>query len=292
MVAGLGIGLGQPAPHHHRRLGLVPIERQRLHDGGAAGIDAAARQLDFTERDPERRVGAGGLRRQVGTGLVQIAAGHVGQRKARPDRDVGRIGFGDLAKDLQHRIALPRPLEGGGNLLQLGRATGDLARQVRGVARYIRVKQPRARAFVGLIDVEGGLQRSQCLGAAVLLLVSRGNLAKLAKRGRGIAGLGGQVCGAQSRFQVVGIQGAEANRHFGGALPVTPGLALVGDRLEVLLRVGEGPLPRGDVARLQQRVLVVWLELEDLLEERRRLGEEPFGRQVIGDAGELLKALV
>ena len=143
-----------------------------------------------------------------------------------------------------------------------------------------------------MVEIEGGLERRQGFGAAVLLFVSRRNLAELAERGGGITGLGGELRGAQARFQIVRIQSAEANRHLGCALSITARLALVGNRLEVLLGVGQGSLPGGDVARLQQRVLVVRLELEDLLEECRRLGKEALGREMIGDAGELLKALV
>ncbi len=61
---------------------------------------------------------------------------------------------------------------------------------------------------------------------------------------------------------------------------------------EELLGVGQRALLGGEIARLQQRVLVVGLELEDLLEERRGLRIEALVREVIGDAGVLLEALL
>ena len=69
-------------------------------------------------------------------------------------------------------------------------------------------------------------------------------------------------------------------------------LAPLGDLQEELLGVGERALLGGEVARLQQRVLVVGLELEDLLVERGGLWIEPFVGEVIGDARVLLDALV
>ena len=62
--------------------------------------------------------------------------------------------------------------------------------------------------------------------------------------------------------------------------------------MEELLRVGERALLRGQIARLQQRVLLFGLELEDLLEEREGLGIEALFGEVVRDARVLLETLV
>ena len=96
----------------------------------------------------------------------------------------------------------------------------------------------------------------------------------------------------QPRIEIFRIERAEADRDFGRALAIAARLAPLGDLQEELLRVGERALLGGEIARLQQRVLVVGLELEDLLVERRRLWIEPLVREVIGDAGVLLDAFL
>ena len=119
----------------------------------------------------------------------------------------------------------------------------------------------------------------------------RGDVAELAQRGGGVAHLGGELAGAHARIEIFGIERAEADRDFGRALLVAARLALLGDLQEELLGVGERALLGGEVARLEQRVLVVGLELEDLLVERRGLWIEPLFGEVIGNAGVLLDAL-
>jgi hypothetical protein len=75
------------------------------------------------------------------------------------------------------------------------------------------------------------------------------------------------------------------------AISAAPGAALR-DLREGFLGVGQLALLGRHVAGLQQRVLVVRLDLEDLLVERRGLWIEALAGQVIRDAGVLLDALL
>jgi hypothetical protein len=126
----------------------------------------------------------------------------------------------------------------------------------------------------------------------LLLLQPRRHLAVLAHRGRDVAHFGSQLARPQARLEVFGIERAEADGHFGRALFVAARLAFLGDLHEELLGVGQRALLGGEVARLQQRVFVIRLELEDLLEERERLWIKALFGEVIGDPGVLLDTLV
>ena len=66
----------------------------------------------------------------------------------------------------------------------------------------------------------------------------------------------------------------------------------IGDCGERLARLDEQPLPGRHFRRLQHRVLVVGLDLQDLLVERAGLREKSLCVQMIGDANELLDGLV
>jgi hypothetical protein len=92
--------------------------------------------------------------------------------------------------------------------------------------------------------------------------------------------------------EIFRIERAQPDGDFRGALAVATGLALLGHLQEELLGVGEGALLRRQVAGLQQRVFVIRLQLEDLLEERDRLWIEALFGEVIGNARVLLEALV
>ena len=105
----------------------------------------------------------------------------------------------------------------------------------------------------------------------VLLLQLGGDFLVLAQRRLGVAHLRRELAGAHARLEILGVERAEANGDFGGALLVAARLALVGDKVEKLLRVCERALLGGEIARLQQRVFVIGFELEDLLEDRQGL---------------------
>ena len=137
------------------------------------------------------------------------------------------------------------------------------------------------------------LQRDERVGVAFLFLEPAGDV----RYSRSAVALSPDSCGelrrAHARFEILGIERAEANGDFGRALLVAAlALRRSATCIEVLLGVGQRALLGGQVAGLDHRVLVVRLDLEDLLVERRRLGIEPLFREVVGDAGVLLNAFV
>ncbi len=73
---------------------------------------------------------------------------------------------------------------------------------------------------------------------------------------------------------------------------VAGGAPAIGHRAKCGLGVGKQSLLGGDLARLQQRRLLVRLELENLLVESGGLWIEALARQVVGDARVLRDAFV
>ncbi len=126
---------------------------------------------------------------------------------------------------------------------------------------------------------------------AVLFLELRRDLAEFAHRDGGVAHFRGELAGLQPRIEIFRVERAEANRDFRRALAIAARLAPLGDLQEKLLRVRQRALLGGEIARLEHRVLVVRLDLEDFLVERRGLWIEPLVGEVIGNAGVLLDAL-
>ena len=160
-----------------------------------------AAQLDLGKREPQGRVVAGGLGRQVGRGPCRARRGRHTPARAGAHLEVGRIGRGHLAEHLQQRVGLAGLLEGRGDLLELGGAASRTGAPARVVDRGRRRTAGR------------GSTRPTCRGRtraaadraprrAFLGLELRGDVAELAQRGRRVAHFGRQLsrrAGATSR---------------------------------------------------------------------------------------------
>jgi hypothetical protein len=96
----------------------------------------------------------------------------------------------------------------------------------------------------------------------------------------------------QARLYILGIQRSELDLHLGGAFLVATLLAAIADGLEELLGVGESTLLGGDLTRSEQRVLIVGLELQDLLEEGGGFRVETLGFEMVGNPRELRDASI
>ena len=77
------------------------------------------------------------------------------------------------------------------------------------------------------------------------------------------------------RLEVRAFERAEAKDALCGSALLAARLALLRDLLEVQLRVGELLLALADLGQLHEDVLVLRLDLQRLLVQRRRLREEP-----------------
>ncbi len=98
--------------------------------------------------------------------------------------------------------------------------------------------------------------------------------------------------GGEPGLEVRRVDGPEPDDDFGSAAPIALGAAARGNGVEVRLGVGEQTLPGGDVGELNLGRLVLRLELEDLLVERRGLRVEALVDEVLGDAGVLPDGLL
>ena len=94
------------------------------------------------------------------------------------------------------------------------------------------------------------------------------------------------------RRVVVRIEASEPDARHRGAAHVAGRLPLLEDGVQVGAGVGVQALAGHEFGRLQQRALVIGLELEDLLEDRRGLDELAFLAQGVGDLQELLDGLL
>ena len=93
--------------------------------------------------------------------------------------------------------------------------------------------------------------------------------------------------GGDSTLVVGGIQRAETNAHQRGAARIAARAPAVSDCGQIPARVGVKPETGCNLSGLQQRMLVVGLQLDNLLVEGARLRKKSLEAEAVGDAGEL-----
>ena len=87
-------------------------------------------------------------------------------------------------------------------------------------------------------------------------------------RTRSVAGLDPGAGAGTPGVEIRRIERTEADADLGRAVRVAPRHAKVGNRIQIRAGIDQHPLVGGHLPGLQQRVLVVRLDLEDLLVER------------------------
>ena len=198
------------------------------------------------------------------------------------------LGARQLARpqlDLRQRQQQRRIVAGAVLVEKLARA-GEVALLER------RLGQNRPRLALERIEADELLQRVDRLRRPALLeqiVVQRLEalaglllLAHLLERARG----------GEPRVEVRRVDRPEADDDFGSAAAIALRAAARGDGVQVRLGVGEQTLPGGDIGELNLGRLVLRLELEDLLVERRGLRIEALVDEVLGDAGVLPDGLL
>ena len=99
--------------------------------------------------------------------------------------------------------------------------------------------------------------------------------------------------GAFDSSGIVGrVEAAKPDTGHRGAASIAGGLALLDDGVQVGAGIGIEALAGDEIRGLQQRALMVGLELEDLLEDGRGFDELAFFAQRVGDLQELFDRLV
>ena len=147
------------------------------------------------------------------------------------------------------------------------------------VGRHERVAGRR----VGGIEVHRFGQGVDRLAGPVALEEFLGErLVALGRPGR-VAHLGGGACRAHAGRQIARIERRDADQDLVRTGAVVAPAALVGDRRQAVLRLRQQTLLGIDLGRVQQRVLVVGPDLDGFPVEGKRLGEKPFGGEVVGD---------
>ena len=110
-------------------------------------------------------------------------------------------------------------------------------------------------------------------------------------RDDGLAGADTNLGRLEARLEVGRIELGEADGEGVGAVLIAARLALVDRRLEMGLGVAQLALLRRRLDQLQQRALVVGIELDDLAVAGRRLGLDAFLEEVVAEAHELRDGL-
>jgi hypothetical protein len=154
------------------------------------------------------------------------------------------------------------------------------------------LRHQRRRLRVGRIQRHDVDEHPDLIVEAACLLQPRGDVSELAQGGLGVADPRSGARGDEPGIQVIGVERAHLDRELRGPPLVATRLAAFRQLVEVLLGVGEQPLARRNLSELEQRRLVAWLDLEDLLVERAGLRVETLGLEVVGDADVVADALV
>ena len=270
-----------------RRIVLEQLSKQRhalVYSGGA--------ELDLGGGEQQLWIGAGRLGCQELSGGREVAAVEKDPRQLNAKRFVVRVEPSRIAERLDALLDVTLGVQGGGERLQLlGRACtftrpGELAGgdkhldelllnvPVFGTEQRRLTQRPGGRRMPPLVPELGG------------------NGFQIVDGGTEIADLDARDGARNTRVDVGRVERAKANRYLGDAPFVAPRAPPLGDCIQVRARLDQQPLERSDVRRPHERMLVIRLQLEDFLVDRRRLRQESVGAYIIGDADELLDRLV
>ncbi len=255
-------------------------------------VDPAALQQDLGNGEQKLRIAAGGLDGEVLGGRRHGASFHEHAREVLLQRGVGRVEARRLAKADQRLLRLSHRLELRRDRLELRTRGRTLARPGEVAGRQIRLQQPRANVLVVGAEHGGLAQRLDGFRVAALLCELRGERLVVAKRARRVVHVEARSGRGEPRRVVGRIERAQPDPDLRDPQLVSAAAPPLADGVQVRARIRQQTQAARDLGALQERVLVVRLDLVDLLVEGARLGQETLLAQHLGDADELIDGLV
>ena len=190
---------------------------------------------------------------------------------------------GGLAQRAERLVLLSFRFERGRDLSELLDGDGALAGPRQVALTDVHVEQALADLLVIGIQLGGLAQRLDRLVLAPFAGELLGDRLEVVHRPTDIAQFDAGGGGGQAAFVVLRVERAEPDLRVDGTARIPLALPQVDQRLEVGAGVGVEPLAAEDVRDLDERVLVVGLELENLLVDGAGLGDRPFVAETVGD---------
>ncbi len=271
-------------------MGRIPGDQLPQHRH--AVVRLADAELNLGEHHQQRRIAAGDLGCQVLPGALQVPAFQERSRQRLAQLAVGRIEQHGAALHFDRLVVSLPKRQRFGERLELRGGCRALGCVVEVVGRGIDVEELGAHGLVvrlkslGLAQRVDGVLVTGCLGE-----LGR-NRADVAHGSRHVVDVDARLRAFNSRGDVGCVDAAEDDAGLRRAALIAGGAPFLDDDIEVGARVREELLARHEIRSLHQRVLVIRLELDDLLVDRRGFHALSFFVQRVGDLDEPLDRFV
>ena len=284
--------VGDTKPLFDQGLRAVRLAREQAGEEPAGGRQVTGPGAQFSGGGKQVAVVhlAGPV--QVSTRGGQIAAVRTRTRKAGEQR---QVVWRDTAGVGEHRhLAFGIPVRGArvGQRDQLRGGRGMRSSPDEVAPLDERARQARLERTIHGSGSRGVLEHPDCFVTPSGRKQRVGQVAQLARVLAAGASRHRTARGSQPRVEIGGIEAADPHQDLARPGGIASLLPMLGERRQPLPRLAYRALRRGDRRGLQQRVLVVWLDLQDLPVERPSRLQQPVLQQVIGDAHVLFNGFV
>ena len=280
--------LGRPRADGARecdgRCDQVIAARQTAAERAASRLEIARPELDLGQRELHRGVGGRRHRGERVAGARELLPGHRRSRQVHARLDVSRVRRQRLLQRVERLPVPPGPDHPGGNRTPLRATPGGLAGGVRIAGLDEGLHQHVARSLVAGMLFDGRLPAAHGIAEPARAEKRLSRRTPLLGGAGVIAEIGQHPCALVPAGRIARVDLRIRARRLGRCGPVAAPKPLLEERLQLQARVGRQALLRRQLRRAEQRRVVVGLDLDDPLVERRGLRDEALAGQVLGDA--------